>query len=55
MTVSFRFGDIDARRATFPARVASLETAHQAVVRGQKLQTAASNMAGAGTAGSSWS
>jgi hypothetical protein len=55
MTVSYRFGDVDAHGATLRARGASLETQHHAVVRGQKLQTAASNVAGTDSAlGSSY-
>ena len=50
MTVSYRFGDVDARGATHHARGASLETEHPVVVRGQKLQTAAGNVAGTDSA-----
>jgi hypothetical protein len=50
MTVSYRFGDVDAHGATLRARGAPLETGHHAVVRGQKLQTAAGNGAGADSA-----
>ena len=47
MTVSYRFGDVDTHGATLRAPGASFETEHHAVVRGQKLQTAAGNEAGA--------
>jgi hypothetical protein len=46
MTVSYRFSDVDTHGATLRARSASLETEHRAVVNGQKLQTAAGNVAG---------
>jgi len=46
MTVSYRFGDVDTHGATLRAWGASLETEHRAVVHGQKLQTAAGNVAG---------
>jgi hypothetical protein len=56
MEVSYRLGGVDALGATSRTRAASLETEHRrAVVRGQKPQTAASNMAGTDSAvGSSW-
>lgn len=54
MTVSYRFGDLDARRATIRAR-ALLGAEHYSVIRRQKLQTAASNVAGTDSAvGSNW-
>jgi hypothetical protein len=50
MTVSYRFGDADAHGATLRVWGASLATEHHAVVHGQKLQTAASNVAGTDSA-----
>jgi hypothetical protein len=50
MTVSYRFGHVDAHGATLRPRGASLRTEDHAVVRGQKLQTAAGNVAGTDSA-----
>jgi len=50
MTVSYRFDGVDDHGATLRARGASLGTEHHAVVRGQKLQNAASNVAGTDSA-----
>jgi hypothetical protein len=51
MTVSYRFGDVDdTHGATLRARGASLGTEYHAIVRGLKLRTAASNVAGSDSA-----